>query len=465
MRSNIDGSDFINEVMRSKKYLIINGAASSNGAFIKTISFFYILVKGIAISIFVPIAWTIMPAVINYTGQEWLYGVFITGAFIGYLYTKFVSISKTNILNSLANAVESWHIFNDKNRDVFSKSIDTESKNIKIYAASLCDGNFRDENKIRWIEPVIGLLILIYFINNPEITIMSMEYVNFLLAMVLVLFDVFIGGLLGSFSELTNWVPKMNIADNGVNSVIIGLLRFFIVIFMTKFLIDKLKIQFSHKLWFEGNDIGLWLYMEKYMNAFLEKEGSVIVYDFGLKDEFGKNKASILLNNSIKKRSEKLFNKIISMAPSRIKEQPINDSKLDFHELHFKNITLTNNRYFQEGDLALDVARGDDFPTIYHYNRIVLTSVSRVRYNTAEQKLYFVDEHNGNIDSGIMVLFPSSIIVEMSEKIHFVHVSDRGLLPPVSFVLDKDGFTEINSNVLKSALWGISKRKLKKPNK
>jgi len=320
MSEGRDDFDFEHSVLKSRKYLVVNKIGLINGILKKIIMSFVLIQKGLFVSIFLPVVWTIIPAIINLTKQEWLYGVFFLGAFIGLIYTKFVMTTKSHALNSLVNSIESSHHGKKILKDRFSRIekivsfglIKESREKTEHYASLLCEGNLRDDIKFRWIEPITGLLVILYFFNNPEITIISREYLNFLFAVSFVTIDIFVSGFFSSFSEFIEWIPAIKTEGSTSNVIIVGMLRFFIVLFLTKLLIEKFGNIFSTKIWFEGNPVGLQLYIKKYLNSFSDMEGSLVIYDFGIREEFGRNRASLLLNQSVRKQSEVIIEELLN---------------------------------------------------------------------------------------------------------------------------------------------------------
>lgn len=459
--------DFQHDILKSRKYLIVNKIGVFNDYFRYLFLIIILIQKGFIISIILPMILTIIPAIINWTQQEWLYGIFFVGSIIGLLYRKFIYIDKEHILSKVVSALKSNkhadHNINDrftKTEEGVSINILKESrKEIERYASSLPDGNLRNELKLHWIEPITGFLVILYFFFNPELTITSKEYYNFLLALAFVTIDIVVNGFFSSFNDFIKWIPRIDTGANNKEIIIVGLLRFFIVLFLTKFIIEKCKLLFSKKIWFEGNPIGLSIFIKKYLNSFSDMEGCLIIYDFGIREDFGQNRASIILNSSVKNRSKELIDEIIKLNINDLEGLDLKKINPDFDEAQNINIILDNNEFFQDGNIGIDISIGDNWPSIYHYNRLILSNVKKLRYDIKEQKLYFIVTDNREIDSGIVILFPMSLIIQASERVNFVLVNENGLSPPTTFPLNNDHDKTLSARVFRKIIWSLPRKK------
>lgn len=459
------------DIFKSRKFLLVNRFTGiTNNRFKIVLQFLFLLQKGLLVSIFFPVAYTLIPATINQLQIEWAYGLFLGGSIIGYIFLRFVIYSKSNLVRDLSSNIdianERLRQYNDKFSKFeksFTKKCYEEARNkIPEIASKLPSGYWRRHSRLSWIEPITGFLIILFFFNNPQVKLLSKEYLDVLANIAFVSFDLIMSGFFGSFDQLTNWVPELNKNGSQTNSIIIGLLKFSLVAFLTIFLVDEFKYIFSKTIWFQGNHYGLLKFIKNKFGDSIDIEGAILIYDFGISSDFGTNKSQLTSCLELKKTSEEITDFLLSIGGKTISQEPEKYTDEEFYEKHNLDIILDHTNIFSDGNIGVDIAADDDFPSILYSAILNLSNIDRIEYEAFTQKLYFISKDDTYTDAGITILFPFSIIFEISDQICLALINSGNIISSRTFPLSVNGEKVIkpkNRKLLKKIIMGLRRKR------
>jgi len=450
------------EQLSARRFLIINRLSTIGSYLPKIIKVLRTIFWSFAIALVWPLIYSLLPALLNQLSLEWPYGVLLAGALFGFIYTRAVGFTDFSIdqnVSSAGDQLKDDQILLDKSNDEkvrerLLKRIGKNRNKQTSAVARISTGYWRSFFAgFGALETLVGFSTIIYFFNNPQITLLSDEYLSYLLAFVFAIVDPLLQGIFSTFSELAIPYPSFP-AQSGIGSAfMLGLIKLGTILLFTKHIIQRFQNGFRLENWFEGNYCGLEKYLREHYGEFVGHEGMVLVFDFGPSWDFTTGGGDAVSWDAVKHRSHKLADNHYKMLQYYAPGKVPHPRKQHFAESWVPTLRVVSETFFEQDGVALWMPQEHEWMTFQYLRPIDLESIEKIRYEPTTQELFFIKKDGAEMNFGVKVSFPASYFIDMTSKINLERLSDGATVEKKTFDLIGTTTTSVGKHALKFGAW------------